>query len=171
MKKKKTKFKKIFGFTLPEVLISVGLFSIIIAITSSVFLISLRSQRHIIAAINANDNLSFALEVMARDIRTGTMFFSPLNEEISFLNYRNRGTIYRLNNETIEKSVGGGSFNALTSNNIRITKLNFILSGEKRYDGQQTRVTVIMRAISRFGNQEIIKDVQTTISPRNLEDI
>ncbi len=167
----KDKKRKKFGFTLPEVLISVGLFSIIIAITSSVFLISLRSQRHIIAAINANDNLSFALEVMARDIRTGTNFFSTSEEEINFLNYRNRGVIYRLNNETIEKSVGGGPFEALTSNNVRITKLKFILTGERRYDNQQVKITILMRVVSRFGNQEIIKEVQTSISPRNLEDI
>lgn len=167
----KKKKKKKLGFTLPEVLISVGLFSIIIAITSSVFLISLRSQRNIIAAVNANDNLSFALEVMARDIRTGTMFFSPIEEEISFLNYRNQGTVYRLNNETIEKSVGGGSFDPLTSQNVRITKLKFILTGERRYDGQQVKITILMRVVSRFGNQEIIKEVQTSISPRNLEDI
>lgn len=157
------------GFTLPEVLISIGLFSVTIAVTSAIFLIGLRSQRQIIAAVNANDNLSYAIEVMARDIRTGNTFFAPIEEEISFLNSKNQAVIYRLNDETVEQSVAGASFEPLTSENIRITKLSFKVNGEGRYDNKQTKITIIMQVNSRFGNQDVNHNVQTTISARALE--
>lgn len=163
------KNKKRGGFTLPEVLISMGLFSVIISVTSAIFIIGLRSQRQIIAAINANDNLSFAMEVMARDIRTGQLFFSSREDEISFLNHNKKAVIYRLNNQTIEKSTGGESFIPLTSNNIRVEDLKFKLVGEGRYDDEQILITMIMKVISQFGNQEISQNIQTTISPRQLE--
>lgn len=158
------------GFTLPEMLISVGLFSITIAVTSAIFLIGLRSQRHIIAAINANDNLSYAMEVMARDIRTGRLFFSSIDEEISFLNYRNQAVIYRFNNQNIERSVSGQPFESITSEDIRILDLAFKIEGGSRYDGEQIKVTIITQIASQFGDQEITKNIQTTISPRELEN-
>jgi len=161
--------KKGAGFTMPEMLISIGLFTVIIAATSSAFLIGLRTQRQIIALLNANDNMSYALEVMARDIRTGRSFFSPLEENLNFLNYKNEAVVYRLNNGAIERAIGSGEFEPLTSSNIRVLKLSFRLEGQKRYDDRQVRITIVLKIASRYGNQEIITDLETTISPRELE--
>jgi len=161
--------KRVAGFTMPEVLISVGLFLTVIAATSAAFLISLRTQRQIIAFLNANENLSYALEVMARDIRMGRVFFSPIEENLNFLNYKNQAVVYRLNNEVLERSIGGAPFESLTSSNVRVLKLQFLLSGQRRYDDEQVRVTIIMKVASRSGNQEIITNLQTTVSSRELE--
>jgi len=157
------------GFTMPEMLISVALFVVIIAATSSAFLVGLRTQRQIIALLNANDNMSYSLEVMARDIRMGRFFFSPIEESLTFLSYKNQAVVYRLNNEAIERAIGSGPFETLTSSNIRVLKLAFLLSGQKRYDNEQIRITVILKIASRYGNQEIITNLETTISPRELE--
>jgi len=165
----KTKNKMMLGFTMPEVLISIGLFTIIIAVTSAAFLTGLRSQRQTIAILNANDNLAYALEMMARDIRMGTNFFAPLEDQLSFLGYRNEAIVYRLNNKTIERSVAGGEFEAVTSQSTRIEKLSFDLTGDKRYDNKQILITIRLKIASKFSSQEIISDLQTTISPRNLE--
>jgi hypothetical protein len=48
-------------------------------------------------------------------------------------------------------------------------KLAFKMEGEKRYDNQQIKITIIMRVSSKFSSQEVINDIETTISPRNLE--
>ncbi len=157
------------AFTMPEVLISVGLFTIIIAVTSAAFLTGLRSQRQTIAILNANDNLAYALEMMARDIRMGTDFFAPLDDQLSFLGYRDEAIVYRLNNKTIERSVAGGEFEAVTGTSTRIEKLSFDLTGEKRYDSKQIMITIKLQIASKFSSQEIISNLQTTISPRNLE--
>lgn len=165
----KTKNKMMRGFTMPEVLISIGLFTIIMAVTSAAFLTGLRSQRQTIAILNANDNLAYALEMMARDMRMGTNFFSPLEDQLSFLNYRDEAVVYRLNNKTIERSVGGGEFEPVTAQSIRIENMIFILDGEKRYDNEQIQITIRLKIASKFSSQEIISNLQTTISPRNLE--
>jgi len=167
----KNKNKLMKGFTMPEVLISIGLFTIIITVTSSAFLTGLRSQRQTIAILNANDNLAYALEMMARDIRMGTDFFAPLDNQLSFLSYRDEAIVYRLNNKTIERSVAGGEFEAVTGTSTRIEKLSFELTGDKRYDNKQVMVTIKLRIASKFSSQEIISDLQTTISPRNLEAV
>lgn len=165
----KIKNKMMRGFTMPEVLISIGLFTTIMAVTSAAFLTGLRSQRQTIASLNANDNLAYALEMMARDIRMGTMFFAPLEDQLSFLSYRDEAVIYRLNDEIVERSVAGGEFEPMTAQGVRIKKLAFILSGEKRYDDQQIKITIQLKIASKFSSQEVIRDLQTTISPRNLE--
>jgi prepilin-type N-terminal cleavage/methylation domain-containing protein len=165
----KQRNKMMRGFTMPEVLISIGLFTTIMAVTSAVFLTGLRSQRQTIASLNANDNLAYALEMIARDIRMGTMFFAPLEDQLSFLGYDNKAVVYRLNDETIERSKDGGDFEPMTAQNIRIKQLAFILAGEKRYDEQQIKITIRLKISSKFSSQEVVRDLQTTISPRNLE--
>jgi prepilin-type N-terminal cleavage/methylation domain-containing protein len=165
----KQRNKKMHGFTMPEVLISIGLFTTIMAVTSAAFLTGLRSQRQTIASLNANDNLAYALEMIARDIRMGTMFFAPLEDQLSFLSYDNKAIVYRLNDETIERSKDGGDFEPMTAQSIRIKQLAFILAGEKRYDEQQIKITIRLKISSKFSSQEVVRDLQTTISPRNLE--
>lgn len=164
-----TNLKQNKGFTMPEVLISIGLFTTIMAATSAAFLTGLKSQRQTIATLNANDNLAYALEMMARDIRMGTSFFAPLEDQLSFLSYRNEAIVYRLNNETLERSVSGGEFEPMTAQGVRVKKLSFNLAGEKRYDNQQIKITIKMKISSKFSSQEVINNLQTTISPRNLE--
>jgi len=161
--------KKGAGFTMPEMLISVGLFVIIITITSSAFLVGLRTQRQVIALLNANDNISYALEVMARDIRTGKSFISPSPDNLSFTNSKNEVVVYRLNNDTVERAIGSADFNPLTSSNVRVLNLSFRLEGQGRYDNEQVRVTISLKIASRYGSQEVVTDLETTISPRELE--
>ena len=62
------------GFTLVEVLVAIGLFSIVVAIGMGGFVQALRTQREIAALISAQSNASVALEQMAREIRTGYLF-------------------------------------------------------------------------------------------------
>lgn len=164
---KKLKSQK--GLTMPEMLVSIGLFTVVITATSAAFLSALRTQKQIIALLNASENASYALEVIARDLRMGTTFFSPVKESITFLNSKNQAVVYRLNNDAIEKAVGSGAFQALTSSNIRVLDLAFHLDGEKRYDDTQIRITITLKIATSYGSQEFITNLQTTISPRELE--
>ncbi len=62
------------GFTLIEMLVTVGLFVIIIAIAVGGFTNAIRSQRQVSSLISTQSNVSLALEQMARQIRTGYLF-------------------------------------------------------------------------------------------------
>ncbi|MEK7602012.1 MAG: prepilin-type N-terminal cleavage/methylation domain-containing protein [Patescibacteria group bacterium] len=66
--------KTLRAFTLVEMIVSLGLFSVVMLVATSAYLtlISLDRQAH--ATNQIVDNLSFAVDTMVRGIRTGTNF-------------------------------------------------------------------------------------------------
>ena len=72
MRKHTTQHKK--GFTLVEMIVSIGLFTIVLFIASSAFLAVLNADRKSRATRIAIDNLNLSLEDMSRRIKTGTMY-------------------------------------------------------------------------------------------------
>ncbi len=62
------------GFTLIEMLVAIGIFSIVISIATGGFVSSLRTERQAAALISAQSNASLVLEQMAREIRTSSLF-------------------------------------------------------------------------------------------------
>lgn len=67
-----TQHKK--GFTLVEMIVSIGLFTIVLFIASSAFLAVLNADRKSRATRTALDNLNLSLEDMSRRIKTGTTY-------------------------------------------------------------------------------------------------
>lgn len=65
------------GFTLVELLITVGLFATIVTIAVGGFTNALRTQRQVASLISAQSNVSLALEQMSRQVRTGYLFCNP----------------------------------------------------------------------------------------------
>lgn len=72
MKKNTSLHKK--GFTLIEMIVSIGLFTIVLFISSSAFLAVINADRKSRATRIAIDNLNLSLEDMSRRIKTGTMY-------------------------------------------------------------------------------------------------
>lgn len=66
------------GFTLVELLITVGLFAIVITIAVGGFTNAIRTQRQVASLISAQSNVSLALEQMTRAIRTGYLFCNTI---------------------------------------------------------------------------------------------
>ncbi|MCX8015828.1 MAG: prepilin-type N-terminal cleavage/methylation domain-containing protein [Patescibacteria group bacterium] len=159
------------GFTLIEILVATAVFLTVISITTATFLTSLRTQRYLLASINGTANLAYALEVMGREIRMGKSFFAPTEDTLNFLNVDNDAIVYRLNSVTqqIERSIGGGPFKTLTSPDVRVLSLRFIISGAERQDGQQVKVTILLKVASYAGRRQIESNIQTTISSRQPE--
>ena len=73
------------GFTLVEVLVAIGVFSIVVAIATGGFVSSLRTERQVASLISAQSNASLVLEQMAREVRTGYLFCH--DEGVSDVNY------------------------------------------------------------------------------------
>lgn len=63
------------GFTLIEMLVSLSLFTIIITITVGTLLVLLNSNRELASSQSLMDTLSFSLDSMTREIRTGRQYF------------------------------------------------------------------------------------------------
>ncbi len=162
------------GFTLPELLVSMGLFLIVISIASGAFIQALRTQRAAVELMAVNDNASETLEQMAREIRTGFGFQSPNSGELRFANYLDQAVVYRFNagKNAIEKSIDGGiNFEALTASNIKIQRLSFAVIGGAAGDGSQTRVVVSAGIGGKTKSLEgVVTNIQTTVSPRLLDN-
>ncbi len=163
------KNKKESGLTLIEVVVAIGIFGLVVSMAFGVFGLALTSQRRIIALKNVEDNARFAIELMAREIRTGKDFSGGIGL-LSFTNAKSESIIYRLNNNTIEKSSdGGASYLPVTGPEATINYLNFYLTGQAADDGLQPRITITIGATSQVNNQSANLKIQTTISERFLQ--
>ncbi len=163
------KYNKESGLTLIELIVAIGIFGLVVNMVFGIFSLAIVSQRRIIALRNVEDNTRFALESMAREIRTGKNFGGS-GSLLSFINAKGESVVYRLNNKTIEKSSdGGANYLVVTGSEVTVNYLNFYLLGQAPGDGLQPRVTITMGANSQVGNQNANSKVQTTISARLLQ--
>lgn len=153
-----------------EVVVSVGIFGLIVVMIGGIFMMAFLGHRRILALQNLQDNLRFSVEAMAREIRVGAGFSSINPNTISFTNSAGKAVVYRLNNNAIERSDDGGvNFLSMTDPSIAVTVLNFNLIGVPAGDGLQPRIAFSVRAIAQIGAQISTLDVQTTLSQRFLQ--
>lgn len=157
------------GLTMIELIVAIGIFSLVIGMTIGIFVLAITTQRRITALKNVNDNVRFTIESMAREIKTGKNF-SSIGGSLSFNNANGEAVVYRLNASIIEKSSNGGTnYSAVTGPEVTINYLNFYLMGQLASDGLEPRITITIGATSQAGNQSANLKVQTTISERALQ--
>ena len=157
------------GLTMIELIVAVGIFSLVIGMTISIFVLAVATQRRITALKNVDDNIRFTVESMGREIKTGKNF-SSVAGSLSFTNANGESVLYRLNANVIEKSSNGGaSYSAITGSEVTISYLNFYLMGQLAGDGLEPRITITIGATGQVGNQSANLKVQTTISERFLQ--
>lgn len=176
------------GFTLLEIIVAASVFSIAVATIVSFFMFGIRGQRNAVARQNLVENTRFAIEHMARQIRmaqrdeNGTCVgvgasgstFAVSGSSLTFLDYRtpSKCATYGLTDgKIVMRQDTEGAFLDLTSNDIFVDALEFILRGERKDDGVQPRVTIHIKAAASGGNLESAPALrlQTTISGRNLD--
>jgi len=181
------------GYTLIEVLVSIGMFSIAVAISTSFFVSSLKNQSRALSIRETIDNASHVMEYVSRALRmakkdlngscitTGSNYENPVGDDsVRFLSYDSS------KDEDIcrEFYLSGGILNErksddetaffttdlpLTSEDLRVETIKFKLLGETQSFDQQPRVTVLLKIVKDdvFNLSKII--IQTTISQRNLD--
>lgn len=178
------------GFTLFEMVVSIGLFSVLIitaaGVTLSVSNAQIKSQN-----IQANiDNIRFSLELITKEMRTGTAWAltstcAPVGSEITFTTSLNETRVYFLNSatEVIMRSKvpisGADCANPLivkpfTADEVKVNRLNFSFTQGQLpgpNDGQP-RATITMKVTSRNPKEQLQSsmDLQTTIVQR-LRDL
>jgi len=177
------------GFTLVELIVAMSLFSIIVVVISGIFMQTVKFQKIVANRAAAIDNLGLAMEEMARGVRTGVLF-GQLNPDrslvdenfLKFTDYRGQTITYSLDsrNKRVMKEVVSnppGDPNQetygllpITSSNVKITGLKFILRGKNKASGGQSdlnnippRITISMTAEGIY--QEPFT-LQTTVGAR-----
>ena len=171
-----TNLKKNSGVTLIELLVSSSLFIVLVALASSTFIQALRTQRTVTNLSDSLNNISFATEKMAREVRTGFNFQGGNGEvsTLSFTNSEGDNVNYRMITFSGTSGIGecigtcssDSDFSPITSNQVNIDSLSFLLQGTQSGDGAPPRVTFL---VSVAGEKDIRVNLQTTISSRIVD--
>lgn len=157
------------GFTLVELIVSVGLFAIVVTITMTAYLRLISIERRSRATNDVVTNLSFVVDSMARGIRTGTGYQCDggtncaSGTKFSFVDENGQNTTYLLvptaNGNYVGECLTAAAFCTTTSNplptpvtdpNIAIQALNFTVIGSQRGDGIQPQVTFTIQGSTRI---------------------
>ena len=178
------------GFSLVEILVSLGLFTMVVTISVGALLALIDANSKAQTLKTSMDNLSFAVDAISRKIRTGDQYFcdSALSDSGSLpsgvqdcatgdgLVYTDGQTgdrvAYRLNNSTdqIERRIESGSWVPLTADEITINTLTFVVDGTTVGDENQPTVGIwIEGETGSFDDTRSEFELQTTVTQRILD--
>ena len=176
--------RNLTGFTLLEMIVSLGVFSAAILIILGAILSISDAQKKTINLQIVEDNLRFAVDTMSREIRIGSVYNCeggdlasncPTGSPIfAFDSVGGGRIIYRWNDfeESIEKSEDNGLiYYPITGSDLKIEKLTFYVFGTETLDYEQPRVMIAIKAST---GEERIKtrsefNIQTTVAQRELD--
>jgi len=171
------------GFTLIEMIVSVGIFTIVMTIALGALLVVYDTYRKTRTLKNAMENVNIATESMIKKIRTGSQIecipfeLNPCSK-IKFKGEEGIYYRYRLYNGKIERCKSNFdicyfnmNFSPITSPDIQIKDLKFYLYG---IDDPliQDSVTVVITGFSDIPGKpkyDSTFHVQTTVSKRLLD--
>lgn len=182
------------GFTLIELMVSLTVFSIVMLISVGTLLTLIDANAKAQALYMATTNLSFALDAITRDIRTGHQYNCynqgpgaggdlPANEDntsdcvsgkdsLSFLrDWDNTRVRYRLYNGKVEQKVETGNWTPMTSNAVVITDFVFLVKNSSDLpDKNQPTIDVMIEGYVDNGLETTTDfNVQTHIVSRRLD--
>ena len=162
------------GFSIIELIVAISLFVIVISISVSIFLRTLRTQKTALLLIEANNNLSLTIEEMSREIRESTDFKSTdfngpkdiFRSNIEFTDTMTGEFIkYDFINGAIFKTVNGVQ-QQLTSNAITITDFKIKLIQPANFPSR------VLVSITASPNSDVLTNytdnIQTTVSSRMI---
>lgn len=170
------------GFTIFEMIVAVGIFTVVVIIAVSSVLTLTASERKAITLQNTQDNLRFAVEAMAKEMRTGENFPASCVIGCSAITYRTaRGETvsYRLNQtaHVIEKASSGAGcapfpdacYFPFTASEVTIENLVFYVTGVGD-DNLQPKVTIVLEATTPGVERTASRlHLQTTVAQRRLD--
>lgn len=148
------------GYTLLEMIVSLGIFSLVMVVVTGAYLTLISLDRQARAQNQLVASLSFAVESMARNIRTGTDYAcnasaatpncaSVGGASMSFLDSQGQTiTFFKKSDGTIGQCTGSCSEAravSLTDPLITIQTLTFYVRGVGTGDGVQPQATFIIK--------------------------
>ncbi len=181
------------GFTLVELIVSVGLFALVMTLASGAYLLMISINQRTQAVATGINNLSFAIESMVRSIRTGTGYTCSTSSAdpctvtgtqiFSFTDMNNQAVSYTLagsapNNSYIQRTVGSGAPSPLTDASlVNITRLTFKVSGAPSYSASgntniaQPYVTIVISGTTSAGpkNDPQTFNIETSATMRGTD--
>lgn len=155
------------GFTVVELLVAMAVFSITVVLVTSIFVGVINSQRKNTNTQDILDNGRFILEAIARAVRQsdiGTL--DGVSDTLTISHPVKGAVVYSLSGgQVMENGV------ALSSSNVVVSRLDFIVAGNSLTDNTQPRVTIslALRDVNQKPSEQSTINLQTTLTPRNLQ--
>ncbi|MEK9173609.1 MAG: prepilin-type N-terminal cleavage/methylation domain-containing protein [Patescibacteria group bacterium] len=158
-----------FGFTLVELIVSVGVFSVISTIAIGGFINALRTHRQAMALMTANSNTSAAIEQIAREIRTGKSFTVSGQSNLSFENAAGNNITYDLIGDSLTISENNDPAQKITDENVLVKYLSFrIINNIIPLVNYPSRIVINIGVAPRDIKTSVKNiDIQTVVSTRN----
>jgi prepilin-type N-terminal cleavage/methylation domain-containing protein len=175
--------KKINGFTLVEMLVSLAIFVTIIAIVGGIYTTFVQKQRDQLGMQNVQQDVQNFFDTLEREVRTGygdQFALSPApTPSLHFFNQGQIEVTYDKSGGKITRKEASGTPVAITSDRTWIQELKFIVpsksdgttsvfnGGVPYLTGMPTRVTVLVKACVDKDEYHCIS-AQTSLSVRQL---
>ncbi len=164
------------GYTLLEMIVSVGLFSIVMLVATAAYLTLINMDRQTRATSDLMTNLSFAVDSMSRSIRTGTDYCTAgcFTDSFSFVDSEGRQIVYELEGGVITRKIDGSTALAITDSRITISSpdgLRFYVYGDTAgaSDGQPRVTFTIKGSIQQPANDPIEFVIQSGATQRAID--
>lgn len=172
------------GYTLLELIVSLGIFSVVMLVVTGAYLTLIALDRQARANNQLSTSLSFAIESMARSIRTGTEYDPGIayaacgqggSRSISFTDSQSQEISYILKGDnTIGQCTGSTCTDSnaapLTDPRISITSLCFYVRGVGTGDDRQPQVTFTVSGTMRTDSGDVSEfSVQSSATQRVID--
>jgi len=158
------------GFTIIETMIAVALFLIVVTIGIGSLLNTTLLQGKSQDMRSIMDNLSFIMEDMSRNIRTGSNYSSSDGTQISFTSFDDIPYAYNIGLSRLDKSIDGGDWIQLNSSEISFESgSGFTVVGTTIDDNLQPFVTI--RLVGKITSKGVVTpfSLQTSVSQRLVD--
>jgi prepilin-type N-terminal cleavage/methylation domain-containing protein len=171
------------GYTLIELIVSIAIFSVVMLLATSAYLALISYTHQARATSTLMTNLSYAVDQMSREIRTGTNYACGSGGDcvggtsFSFTNDQGHAVTYILADGALARCVDQSSCSAanaspLTDAAVTISNLQFYAKGTGTYgagDKQQPYVVMAVKGSVSAGDRTISFSIETSATQRLID--
>jgi prepilin-type N-terminal cleavage/methylation domain-containing protein len=165
------------GFTLVEMIVAVAIFATVVLIAVGALLSIVSANRKANELRVVMENLNFAIESIARDIRTGEDYGCTgvsgdcsASSRLTFIDQSGALVEYQFQGSAIKRNIEGKSV-PVTSSEVVIEDVRFYVTGASPSgDSRQPRVLMVIKGLAGIeGRNETRFNLQTTVSQRDSD--
>jgi len=168
-----------------ELVVVIAILALVIVTASDLFLSMIKTQKKILAEQEVLNQVSYAIEYMARAIRMARAdefntcvgqgeSYGVYSNGIKFINHSSEDICQVFLWDSVDKVLkesrdGGQTYIPITSRDVIINSFTIKTYGEEMRDGLQARIVLVLDFQYRDSNiSPARKIIQTTISQRNM---